>query len=298
MTLTGLEQDYYLAGNDIWLRLSGFAFPVLKAELIYTNFTTGVVLKKLVLYPRPDNSFVFNCSEPVRALFPEPDHINNNNLQQISISIAAIYVDEVNPNSSLTVAKYFVRGHREKDAQNEWYLNSSQELIVGPWPQWWGVDLPGFAQRIQGSTIVNFVPANTRLIRPKDCAYKIIKFLNSLGGYQYYLFEFWEIKEKAKSRGISLRAQTRLREHNFRSLGVTAQKEIQLKTSTPYDLQDGILDLVRSSEVYMYDEKGNDNLSKWVRLDIDSNTAVKNSKDLAYDNELTFNIVNNLNIWL
>ena len=90
----------------------------------------------------------------------------------------------------------------------------------------------------------------------------------------------------------------RLRDDNSRSLGLKAEEEITLKTSTPFDLQYIVLDFMRSSEVYMYDQNGNDNQSRWIRLQPESNDSVKNSKDLSYDNELTYNIINNVNIWL
>ena len=92
--------------------------------------------------------------------------------------------------------------------------------------------------------------------------------------------------------------QLRLRDDNFRSLGLKTEEEIVLKTSTPFDLQDIVLDLMRSSEVYMHDQNGNDDQSRWIRLQPESNDSVKNNKDLSYDNELTYNIINNVNIWL
>ena len=298
MLITGLENNYYLAGNDIWLQVGSFLEPVLKLEIVYTNLSTSQTLKKLVLYPRPENNFIFNCSEPVRALFPEPNHLANNNLQQIVIAFTAFYVDENTPNDAQSVQRYFIRGYRKKAAQNEWYLSASEELIIKPWPQWWGITLPGFAQRIQGASITEYVPTDTKTIRPKDCDYKIIKFLNSLGGYQYFLFESWEIKEKVKSVGDRKQVQLRLRDDNFRSLGLKTEEEIILKTSTPFDLQNIALDLMRSSEVYMYDQNGNDNQSRWIRLQPESNDSVKNNKDLSYDNELTYNIINSVNFWL
>ena len=298
MVLQGLENNYYLAGNDIWLHLYSISSPALKLELTCTNLTTSETLKKLTLYPSPDNEFRFNISEPVRALFPEPNHIVNNNLQQISFAFKVSYVDTNITASEFSEVKYFVRGFRKKQGTKDWFLQPSEELVIKPWSQWIGVTFPGYAQRLQSSLITSYVPGQIKVNRLNDCSYKIIKFLNSLGGYQFYVFENWKIKPKAKSKGYVQRVQHRLRENNFKSLGSEISEVIEFQAKTPYEMQGIINDLVMSSEVYLYDPEGDDDNSKWIMLDYDSNSAEENNQDLSYDNKLSYNIINNVNVWL
>ena len=74
MTINGLENNYYLSGNDIWLQVLSFAAPAIRLELECTNVSTGKSLQALKLYPNPQQIFKFNISLPIRALQPEPDH--------------------------------------------------------------------------------------------------------------------------------------------------------------------------------------------------------------------------------
>lgn len=295
MTIQGLENNYYLAGNNIWLNVVGFTSPVLKLELVCTNLISGVLLKKLVLYPNPNNEFSFNICEPIRALFINPDHLANNNIQQFSINFKAFFIDGETPLQEITYTKYFVRGYREKDGQKDWHLEDNTELIVKPWVKWFSIDLPGEAQKIQGPLVVNFIPEPIRVIRTKDCEHKIIKFRNSLGGYQYFIFSSWAIKNKSRPKGMIVNKTTGLRQNTFRNLGSEFEKTIELNDNTPFDLQNIVEDLVNSAEVYLFDPKGNDGDSSWIALDLDSNTTIKNNTDFVYDNKISFNIVNNIN---
>lgn len=297
MIFTGLENDYYLAGNDIWLRLHSILEPSLKLELVCTNLTTGETLKKLTMYPSPANEYQFNISQCVRALFQEPSLTTYNNLQQFSFAFILYYVNTATPNTEFTHTKYFIRGFQKKQGTKEWYLADGAELVIKPWATWVGVTLPN-AQKIQGGVIAETVPSTIKVNFLKDCEYKIIKFLNSLGGWQYFIFEAWEIKPKVKSLGRTNRTPNRLREDGFRNIGLTVEEEIELQARTPFDMQDIILDLIYSSEVYMYDPNGDDANSQWIALEIDSNSAIKNSFDFVFENKLTYNIINNVNVWL
>lgn len=303
MVVQGLENNYYLAGNNIWLKLTDFSEQVLKLELICTNQNSGVVLKKLTLYPSPANTFEFNLSEPIRALFIAPDHIANNNLQSFSMAFKIIYTDVETPPAEFTETKYFIRGFKKRKAGQKWFLNDGDQLIVGPPVRWIGVALPSEMQKIQTSIIGGFIPTGIRLLRLKDCAYKVIKFRNSLGGYQYFIFEAWTTDQKAKSNGFINNISYQLTDNSFDNLGSDLEETIELKTTTPFWLQDAIADLVMSSEVYLFDAQ--DDLiigpstgqvsENWIPLALESNTATKNSTDFVFENSISFKILNTIN---
>lgn len=148
MIITGLENNYYLTQNDIWVSVGIFSEAVSTLDITVKNIDTGKELPALKLYPSPNNDFQFNISQVMRALMPEPNHINNNNLQKFSISFTAHYVDSNSPDKNITLEKHFIRGGRNKDVNKHWYLQEGSKLVVGKWIQWNNVNLPNLPQRI------------------------------------------------------------------------------------------------------------------------------------------------------
>ena len=213
---------------------------------------------------------------------------------KLTLSFAADPITATTPEPQIiTLDKYFIRGGRDKRATDEWFLTSTSPLIVGDWIKWAGITLPGFAKRIQGSEIVDFVPSDAyEMMVPGLCDYRIIKFLNSLGAYQYYVFEGSEIQTDSKPKKNISRPTYRLRQSGVRSLGTETGEVLVLKTKTPGAIQAVIQDLIKSQDVLLYEPDGTDNDSRWHRLELMSNDAFKSTKDGSYQNEIKFRFPN------
>lgn len=297
MTITGLENNYYLAGNDIWVKVSDFPKVPVRLELKATNTVTGKTLPVFRLYPDLTPKFQFNISQVVRPLQPYPDHIDVNTLQSYELIFTVVFDDS--SVETTTLNKEFIRGGRSKNNISEWYLSDGFPLVVGKWVEWRGVNLPGFAKKIMGSLVVDFIPteANTyRMINYNFCNAKIIKFRNSLGGYQFWVFETYELQPKVKAKDFIAEIPNSLRGHTFRNVGTETTEEIVLKTKTPAILQEIIIDLINSPDVMMYDSAGTDEASRWQRLQLSStNDAVYNSNDMSYINEISYQLPNYVN---
>lgn len=296
MTITGLENNYYLSGNDIWITISNFPKVPMRLQLKPSNLDTGVTLGTLTLYANLDNVFKFNISQIVRGLQPVPNHLTLNALQSYRFEILVTFDD--NTTEATAIEKYFIRGGRDKNNIDEWFLNSNSPLVIDKWVEWRGITLPGFANKIMTNVIVDYVPsvANTYYMElPQLCNSTILKFRNSLGGYQFWVFESYEIRPKVRSKSAIQKISSRLRDDDFMNLGTDRDKQIVLKTKTPVDLQNIIFDLIESPEVMIYDPLGVDNSSKWQRLKLNSNDAVLNSYDRVYNNEITYLLPNYIN---
>lgn len=124
------------------------------------------------------------------------------------------------------------------------------------------------------------------------CDYKIVKFLNSLGGYQFYVFEKYEIKTKNKPGKTIARTTNRLRQNNFLNIENSTERTIKFFTKTPAEVQEVITDLISSLEVFLYYPDGEDDEAKWERLVLESNSTVENNTDDVYNNELEFSFAN------
>ncbi|RMZ58971.1 hypothetical protein D1632_15510 [Chryseobacterium nematophagum] len=296
MIITGLENNYYLSQNDIWITINGFTDIPDILELNVSNITTGVSLPLLRMSPSPDNEFRCNICIPVRALLPFPDHININSLQSFGFDFTVKFEDTNIADETISITKYFVLGGRNKNGKDEWYLTASQELIVGAWLEWRTVTLPGYAKRIQGNAIVDFIPTDKVVLnKPVGCDYKIIKFLNSLGGYQFYLFDKFQEKSRSKAGKTLSKITDRLRQHNVRNIEVNTERSIEFQTKTPFRAQSVITDLICSPEVLLYDPTGDDSDSSWLRLVIENNDSIENNWDRIYENKLEFSFSKYIN---
>lgn len=292
MDILGLENNYYLAGNSIWIQISNFLKVPIRLELKVTNTNNSVSYPLLRLYPDQNNIFQCNISQAIRPLQPYPNHITLNALQNYELEFKVVFED--NTSEIVTINRYFIRGGRPKNNVDEWYLTDGQKLVIGKWVEWRDIVLPSYANKIQGSIITNYIPPISEtynMILPSRCNAKIIKFRNSLGGYQYWIFESWEIKIKAKGKNTIYQIPYRLRGDDSLNTGLDTSKEIILKSKAPAELQPIIIDLIQSSEVLMFNPEGGagiDVLSIWTRLELANNEAILNSNDMSYTNELTY----------
>lgn len=295
MTINGLENNYYLTQNDIWVKINGFTEVVSKVILEFKNLTTGDELKGFECSASPDNDCFFNVCFPIRALLPEPNHFANNNLQNFQIKITAKFKNTTLPDDVSTVTKYFVRGGRNKNGQNEWYLNEDEFLVNDYWisggNSWTALSSP---LKISSGTLVedNTYPKVTKQEERKSCDGKLLKYLNSIGGYEYFYFDRFEISKKPKPKKTVNRITDRLRKDNFQNTGYDVTRTITLFSFTETKLQANFDELISSLHVLMFDPNGNDNDSSWHLLKLDDNTSVFNNYENVYENKVTFTLPN------
>lgn len=295
MTITGLENNYYLTQNDIWVVISGFTEVVSKVILDFKNLVTNEELNGFECSASPDNECYFNVCFPIRALIPSPNHIVNNNLQQFQIDITVKFQNTATPDEEQSITKYFVRGGRDKSGTSEWYLNNGDFLVVNYWIEGgvtWTAE--GIPVKISGGSLVedeNY-PLKTTVQERKNCDGILVKYLNSIGGYQYFYFDRYELKNKTKSKKTIQNISTRLRKDNFKNIGYEETKTMSLYAFTESFIQPNFEDLIRSPQILYYDENGNDNDSKWHLVKIDDNTSTFNNYENLYENKVEFTLPN------
>lgn len=293
MTVHGLENNYYLSGNDIWITVDSFAETPVRLQIQFTNDTTPADSGIFVLYPNPSTLvFKFNISNLIRSIQPRPNHITPNSLQQYTLNFDVTLDDTTH--ETLELEKYFIRGGRDKSGAATWNLEDGDKLIIGKWVEWTGLTLPTLPYKIQDSILVNYVPGidETYIMRNYGCNYTIVKFRNSLGGYQYWVFETKEVTSQVKDKESIVLVAVDLDEDRFLNVGTEETMSITLRTKTPVDLQDIIIDLVKSPEVLIYDPLGtgvNDS-SSWSRMRVTSNSVNINTIDRVYNNDIKFTI--------
>lgn len=311
--IKGLENNYYLAGNDIWVSTSSMAENTLYIKVKRRSGVGNGLPDELIftLNKAPHNSeFLFNISLPIRALFLPPTMKEPNTLHRFIIYFST---DKNFPRyETLLVDKYFIRGakqhpkggnrHTKQNGKN-WHLENGSPLYVGE--KW--IFFPDLLQEddyqpkaISGNEIVPYYTPEDEVynfpIRNK-CNYFIVKFLNSLGAYQYFPFETFEIKTKTKPRKTINRIATHLAQDNFINQGSEVEQTIQLSTKTPAVIQEVFEDLVKSQDVYLIDPKQTGG-TRYQRLILEDNESTANNYDQTYNNKITFSIAQKTTKWI
>jgi hypothetical protein len=301
MIISNLNFNDFLIGNDLWVRINGLANPAKRLKLKVENLTNAKKFD-LILYPTPENEFLFNIVAPVRSLFDAPLHDSNplNTLARMKFTFDVEFVGAFAVDTQI-VNKNFIRGFRNNKGFLENYINPDTHLIVGKWLNYnlnniSGIDFDicdyiNFAFTIQkiNLNIQPFFPSENVILT--SCNYKIIKFLNSLGGYQYYVFEDFEIKENSKPLKNIPKIINSFNDTAFQSLGTDFNREIELYTEVKAEDQIIIADLIKSYDVLMWDA----DTEIWIKLVPNANTTIFNSWDKTYKNKIKFDFYNEVN---
>lgn len=253
MEIIGLEKDYYLVGNDIYIRVKGTSKESQFLDITFTNMTTGNSLKGLRPYPNLQNEYKFNVCMPVRALFPEPETINTpNSIQRIAMTIVATLTDGTTETTSLT--KLFVRGGKQKNMATEWNLEDGTILTTAPFPRFIGVpELPHGIHKIAGDKVIEHVPKERfDVLRRSVCSPTYVRFLNSLGGYEWWCFEQRVDNDEGKAGKTKTLPALSLKANNMRQLSTTQSREFMLISDMPIEYYNLAVELINSTDIYIF----------------------------------------------
>lgn len=290
MTITGLEQDYYLCRNNIWVTIKTPAKSIgLKVKNTTSEKELSFTLQTIAEECR------FNIALPIRALFSPIDHLSLplNTLQNFSIEAVANHTDTEKETQILI--KNFVFGYKTKHQHTgeNWHLHFGDKLHNNEWVAFTGVSAPIYPFKIIETGAVNYFPSQReqRNIPVKNsCRAKIVKFLNALGGYSYYVFENYQEKTEAKKGQSVAKTPLHLNDDAFLCIENQTLQTIEFYAKTPHFAQHLISELIASHEVFLFVPNGTTNNDRWIRLKTEDNECLFNSWELNYDNKITFSL--------
>ena len=264
MTITGLENNYYLINNSINLLINGFASNVNYLEIKATN-TNTTKFATIRIYPI-NNTFKIDIAHLVKSTFNDPAYPNVNiNLNSISIEFKTYFSNGTN--STTTITKYFIRGGNFQGIypncvrEKENYLLDGDvisSLISNKMPCW-RCDLEDFSSLVtQQSPKINGA-AYELVTTPTECFDKPCKgirviFLNQYGTYSGWYFNNYEVNDTTKHTDYIENFGTDFNGNNFNDLGSKVTTTITVKDSVPLAYNNLIRQLIISIEVYIIED--------------------------------------------
>lgn len=292
--VTGLTANsIYLTGNDIWVRIwesDVFAAPTVSSLTVQVEGING----EYVFYPSPVNDFYLNLSAIVKLGFEAPKHDENyidptpypatTNFIKKKVTFT---VSKLGGTQSVNVTSYFLRGYKRTNGTNikfnfGKFLTNSSKIPVWPGYPSSAYYVPDALNSLPGTAItihkqINIPNSSREELKVKGCENVYVKFMNSLGGYSYWLFEKNETDNKNKHLGYTKSRQ------GYSDFGSYGSRSRQLQSKVPSKYSGLMLDLIESPEAYIYNPSATIAADKWQRIILEDNNIPENSWDTLYE---------------
>lgn len=245
MTFTGLDNNYYLTNNPIYLEIFG-GFGAGENFLLFINVGGRIIGVQMF-----NEYAIIDLAPVIKSLMALPN-FQNPNSNRLKVDIGITWYSESQGFFKDFNDKVFIRGGRHTGFNN--ILSNNTILKVSDLIPVWG-GLPASKYTITGTTIseTNIIPDNEKeTMQSNSCEGAYLMFLNSLGGYSFYLFDTFTINDKSKSQDVINRFSTTKPQNNFYSMG--SENSISLDVESRFDKRHfGLLrSLVESNEIWVY----------------------------------------------
>lgn len=261
MTITGLENNLYFVNNPIWVNVDNLQgadwVRVILAPQRFQNEIQYSQPTSQRLYPF-QNKLYFDLSDYAKTFFKKPQHpasISNNqpietNYQRIVVIIQKIVDNAIS--EQFTATKDFIFGGTENYGSNV-YANPLDVLKESvKLPRWEGYPLAKYY--VDGAGVVRFVNIlEIDEVEPRvtiGCNPLYLRWLNTKGGYSFWLFERWTLTKKTgKPTEIGARPTTY-------NLGNEPSWSLEVSTKCERRYYKTMRSLAQSPEVSAYDLTG------------------------------------------
>lgn len=300
MIVTGLNGNRFLTGNPIPVTfapdtqdfLSGSKIILTVTKLATHSGDVAYTYPPVTLYPSP-KGITIDLAPYIKGLMPipyVPDSSYQNpipNYQRFTIT-----AEETQGNTSQVFSnKTFIRGFRRTKS------NQGITLPVGTTlnnadriPIWGSYPTARFFidsnNTIQSTTVVDS-QYTKRMRMPTACNPFYVRFLNSLGGYSFWMFNAWEWETSSDAVGV-IKTTTNI---NNRSLGFAEQNTVTVDTRVKREFYGLMRDLVVSPVVQVYNEFD----MEWLKIELQgSSFSTSNYEDLQ-EPTFTFDLMLNTN---
>lgn len=243
-TVTGINGSRYYVNNPIWVTVDT-SMDVDPTAVVNLSITINATIVFSAKYYPLNGLVYFDLSEIIKGFLPEPSHPTN------PISGQPISLSTVNATISLpgfNSTKTFFRGGEDSQrtniqVPNEAVLSESEKI-----PVWTGYPYAKYYLNSSGITYYTDILQVSEIEQRKvaTCNPVYLRFLNSKGGYSFWLFEDWELLKNSKTTSVIERRTSDL------DLGLETSHELNISTRVEERYLSTLRALLQSPDVYIY----------------------------------------------
>lgn len=293
LTITGLQSNYYLANNPIYVTVretTSWDYATIKVGNLPVATVTPI-----------DNEVRFNIAPFVKSLMPNVsfnvfDNIISTEIRVTTfrrlLNVAVVVSQEV-------LTKTFIRGGNNRNLPN-YNISANQILkVTDKLPYWSGYNAM-YSRMLQigvFNTIIEYPFTNPHpddvleeeRLSVKGCNPKFVKFLNRIGGYSYWLFEVSETTLTNNDLGT-------INNNYIADLGYSYNEEIELYSKVPERYMALVEDLIFSPSTWLFEKEEN----KFHRVKLSNNNIKINRANKAQEFRIKIKPFTNYNpslIW-
>lgn len=295
MIVTGLNTNRFLAGNPIPVNLSLSSGTFESGNYITMNITRlsthgedAIVLPPTKLYPAP-SGLEIDLAPYIKGLLPYPyvpgssyqDPIPN--YQNFNITFSENQTDT----SNAFLNKTFIRGFKREQSLTAMTLSINTELYpTDKIPVWQGY--PAVRTWLDASSTIRSTEViesqySKQMKAPTNCDPFYVRFLNSLGGYSYWMFNAWDWSTKTKDVGVIERNASQ----DNRSLGFSEQNTVTVDSRVKREFFPLIRDMIASPVIQVYDKFG----MPWKKIELKGQAITESNYEDMIEVTATFDLM-------
>ncbi len=284
--------------TDVYFNSSGneaLSFFTIQITNASTTQDSGIIK----IYPKLNsNTIKIDISPILKSMFRRPKHNTNyttisddsNNREVFNFRFIANYTIDGVPFSQILILnnKTFFRGGYRSNSQNHDSAVGSYLSPIDITPYWVGYPVASYQVALDYKIIKNpgIASLQNRESRVQHaCNNYYVKFLNSLGGYSYWLFQGLTEAKSTTNLGSSNVF------NNFHDFGNTVERNVSLYSKVPARFYPLMEDLADSREIYLY----NYSLAQWYPIKNNNNKTDKNENKKIYEVRFSFELASSYN---
>ena len=249
MTIQGLGLNRYLINNPIWVDISD------APETIYLTFSSVYQKSQTLIAPYVIKTFngetSFDLSEIIKSTMDEPQHpvgLLSGDVLPSNATTLTLRFQAVEDPDEVILTKTFIRGGDATMQSNltlptNAVLKESEKI-----PVWEGFQSAKYYLNENNRIVYTNILTNEEIERMSvvNCNPLFLRFLNTRGGYSFWLFEEWEVTEKSKKTHRIKRRDDPL------DLGLEMEYELETTTRVERKYNNTLSALLKSPEIYVH----------------------------------------------
>lgn len=299
MIVTGLNSNRYLIGNpipvnmkledDALFDITSYIEMTITKVATHTGDTT-YTLPVIRLHPSP-SGLTIDLAPYLKGLMPSPYIPTTSytnpvpNYQRFSITLSETQTET----SNTFLSKTFIRGFKRTKSNSGLTLSINENLYpTDKIPVWGAYPTARFwideSSQIQSTTVVTDSYIKQMKV-PTSCNPFYVRFLNSLGGYSFWMFNAWDWETKSDDVGVIENTTTM----NNKSLGFNEENMVTVDSRVKREFYPLIRDLLVSPVIQVYDQFDMD----WLKIELNGKSITENNYDDMLEVNLTFDLMLN-----
>lgn len=293
----------YVINNPIFI---DFIFIPENSNEVLSFFTLQVTdastmeNESINISPIPgQNRATIDISDLIKSFFPKPEHDTNystvsfvdNNRRAFNFLFIANYIVSGSGFSVLATMNnrvFFRAGYDNNKKENQYLTPNTVLRRTELLPYWTGYPVAEYYidgdRKIVKNPIIGTI-ANKERRTVFNCDNYYVKFLNSMGGYSYWLFQGMTVNKTTTNLGYSNVF------NDFHDFGNKTKRTISLYSKVPARFYPLMEDLVESREIYIYNFEG----ITWQPIKNENNKTERNDNKKNYEVRLNFELISGYN---